>query len=314
MTISAGSVTYRTGDGSVPPEAVPALWSRAARPALWTPWAGAALSLEYALDSDAQAQWGRLTEALAVLAKAQRLWEITTHGYAREAGQTASLLVKRSPVLVQPARPPGTTGPLVPPGLHTPRRTLFFFPDRLYVRERGAYTAYAYPALGLEADTTQFTEEEEVPRDARIIGRKWRHADPNGGPDRRVRDNYRVAVTEYGVLTLGLAPGPLRLHVSSAAASDEFAARFRALGRPDAPPPPAQAPPPERFSLADCHRRLGLPASCTRSEAAAQYRQLVLATHPDRLHRAGPDVRAAASADLQEIVGAYKELKRLRGW
>ena len=323
VTVGRAAATYRAasadGSGDLSPEAVRRQLNRVSRLAAWTLWAGnRAFPLEYALDDDAQERWRRLTQALSALAKAQRLWEIMPRGYDGDAGQASppALIVKRTLASLRPALPPAVTSNLQPYCLQTLRRRFFFFPDRLYVLFRGAFEALEYPSLRLDADTTQFTEEQEVPGDAQIVGKRWRYADPSGGPDRSVRDNYRVSVTQYGVLTLTSESGPLALlHVSSAGASDQFAALFRSFLNPNAPERNAPAnPAPPRFSLADCHRRLGLPAFCTKSDATARYRQLVLTNHPDRMSRAAPEVREAANAQLQEIVQAYKELKRLRGW
>lgn len=72
-------------------------------------------------------------------------------------------------------------------------------------------------------------------------------------------------------------------------------------------PPPS--PPSE-----ECYGRLGLAPSCTKAEATRRFRRLVLAHHPDRMGEAGRGAREAANAEMQEIVLAYKDLKRLRGW
>ncbi len=72
---------------------------------------------------------------------------------------------------------------------------------------------------------------------------------------------------------------------------------------------PPQAPP-----SADCYQRLGLTPACTKAEATRQFRRLVLAHHPDRVQPTGLASEEEANVEMQEIVLAYRDLKRLRGW
>ncbi len=114
------------------------------------------------------------------------------------------------------------------------------------------------------------------------------------------------------------APSGLKatLHVSSVGAADQFAAlfgSFQSFRRSDGAMPPPSAP------SEGCYDRLGLTPSCTKAEATRQFRRLVLAHHPDRVSAAGRDTGGEtsgerANAEMQEIVLAYKDLKRLRGW
>ena len=46
---------------------------------------------------------------------------------------------------------------------------------------------------------------------------------------------------------------------------------------------------------------LGLPPGASVGEVRSEYRRLVMSWHPDRLQRAAPDLRAQATAFLQEL-------------
>ena len=250
-----------------------------------------------------------LNHALAALARAEKTWYITTRSRAAGLTQTAaSSLVGRREAGVQ--RCPARTLPsnVTPYCLQTGRGRLFFFPDRLYVQQSGRYAAYDYADLRLEQSLTRFLEEQTVPEDTQVVGKQWRHLHYAG--------NSGVPIVQYGTLTLTAPAGlAVLLHVSSVGAAEQFAALFHSFqryGQPQSSQAPASSA--SGLSPEDCCRRLGLPPACTKEEATAKYRQLVLSSHPDRMGQRAPEAQETAAVQLQEIIHTYKELKRLRGW
>ena len=267
--------------------------------------------LEYQFDTEARERWTLLNHALAALTRTERIWQITTHhraqGWKRASG--ASSLVTRTRAELRRELPVCLTSNITPYCLRLGSQRWLFFPDRLYVLQNGSYDALEYGHLRLTTDRMRFLEEEQVPRDARVIGKPW---------GRRVAQNPPgIPITEYGALEIearaGLRSGlRVMLQVSSVGAADQFTGLFasfqhfrRSDGSMPTPPPPPSA---------DCYRRLGLPSFCTQAEATRQFRRLVLAYHPDRVPRDTPEAQERANAEMQEIVLAYKDLKRLRGW
>ena len=266
--------------------------------------------LAYRLDADARERWTLLNHALAALTRTERIWRITARGRAegRQRAQGAASVVTRALAALRRETPAGLTSSITPYCLRLGAQRWLFLPDRLYVLQGRSYRAIDYAHLRVQAGKARFIEEERVPRDAQVVGRPLRHT-ASGGPQ-------GIPVAEYGVLEIeapSQASPALRvvLHVSSAGAADQFAALFRSFQtfrRSDGEMPPA-APPSEA-----CFERLGLTPSCTKAEATRQFRRLVLAHHPDLVSRASPDAGDRANLEMQEIVQAYKDLKRLRGW
>ena len=241
--------------------------------------------LEYHLDADARERWTLLNHALDALTRTERLWQITSRHYARgrKRSSGASSVVTRARAILRRESPAGLTSSLTPYCLFLPPQRWLFLPDRLYVLQNGSYEAVEYAHLTVKTGMTQFMEEEEIPRDAQVVGKPRQQAAsqaPQGLP-----------ITEYGVLEIEARSGPrsgLRaaLHVSSVGAADQFAALFKAFQqfRPSDGPMPPSAPPSE-----DCYLRLGLELTCTKAEATRQFRRLVLIHHPDRVSRAHPE-------------------------
>ena len=274
--------------------------------------------LIYQLDADARERWTLLNHALDALTRTERIWRIETRERTAGRQQDKEALVTRVRASLRRETPMGLTSSIMPYCLHLGTQRWLFLPDRLYVLQNGEYEAIEYARLKVAAGTTRFIEEEQVPRDAQVVGRPLRRTASGG--------TQGIPIAQYGVLEVEAPPEPgstpepgslaeselkATLHVSSVGAADQFAALFRAFQRfrrTDGEMPPSDAP------SEDCFGRLGLLPSCTKAEATRQFRKLVLIHHPDRVRVDGPDVRERANAEMQEIVLAYKDLKRLRGW
>lgn len=303
--------------------------------------------LQYEMDAQAQQKWGLLNQCVSSLGRSLRLWRITTHDptydWKRNAG--ASSLLTRNPSSVQQRTSRTIASNVNPYVLDIGTQQFYFFPDRVYVLENGTYGAVEYASLMLGVGQTRFIEEQGVPSDAQTVGQTWRFVNKSGGPDRRFNNNYQIPIAQYGVVELKSSTGlNLLLHVSSVAVAEQFTSLFQSFQghraqeapasrfqqpanpRPAPPPPPSDAPPrtsqrrrttppkPSPSKPADCYAVLGLTSACTKEEAAAKYRQLAMAYHPDRVSHMAVEFQTLATQKVQEINLAYAEIKRLRGW
>ncbi len=302
--------------------------------------------LEYKLEPSAQQRWDILAHSLSALAKAQRIWRITTqdHTYDWKRNAGASSLLNRTLAGVQQRSSANIASNVTPYCLNIIGQQFFFFPDRIYVLQNGMYGAVEYTSLMLGSGQTRFIEEQGVPQDAMVVGTTWRYVNKDGGPDRRFNNNHQIPIAQYGVVELRSATGlNVLLHVSSLSAVDQFSSlfmSFQGYGEPQhrhneqqtpPRPKPQQAPPrqeapkqnqrrastaqePPKSSPINCYQTLGLSASCTKEEASAKYRQLAMAYHPDRVNHLAPEFQQLANNKLREINQAYEEIKHLRGW
>jgi hypothetical protein len=287
--------------------------------------------LNYQMDQEASRRWSQLNQWVSSMGKSQRLWRVNTQDYTydqkRNAG--ASSLLTRSRASVQQRKPSLVESNITPYCLDIGGQQLFFFPDRVYVLQNGVFGAVEYSSLQLAVDQTRFIEEEGVPSDSQVVGHTWRYVNKSGGPDRRFNNNYQIPIAQYGVVEL---KSPTGLHVllqtSSVNVAQQCQTLFHAFHghqpnqqrqtqqppprpRQQPKPPPQKPPTPQPI---DCYKVLGLSANCTKEEAAAKYRAMMMAYHPDRVSHLAEDFQALAHKKAQEINLAYAEIKRLRGW
>ena len=88
----------------------------------------------------------------------------------------------------------------------SPNETIIFLPDRLFIIQGTKIASVNYTDMDISADTTDFIEEEILPRDAQVIRYTWKYVNKSGGPDRRFKDNKEIPVCLYGQLKFK-APG-----------------------------------------------------------------------------------------------------------
>jgi hypothetical protein len=97
--------------------------------------------------------------------------------------------------------------------------------DALHFENANGGDLYIYPAFLAIIDTQRkfglvdirelefnfhgqrFLEEEEVPKDAVVMGYTWSKVNKNGTPDKRFKDNYQIPICKYGEIELTSSTG-----------------------------------------------------------------------------------------------------------
>jgi hypothetical protein len=97
--------------------------------------------------------------------------------------------------------------PIIPLG----RKKLYFFPDFLLVADGAKVAGVSYSELQIKVQTSNFVEDGRVPTDSRVVGRRWKHPNKGGGPDRRYNDNRELPVCEYEDILFRSESGLLEL-------------------------------------------------------------------------------------------------------
>lgn len=167
----------------------------------------------YDLEDDAIQKFQDVFNALKVWGNSRKAWHIpaaksvdTMHERKRSAG--ASHLVKRKPITISTGKPPKflkTNIELV--SIPVGKQTINFFPDRLLIFEDKHVGAVGYENLVINYTNTRFIEEEEVPKDTRIVDSTWQYVNKKGGPDRRFKDNRKLPIVQYSEIHLRSASG-----------------------------------------------------------------------------------------------------------
>lgn len=162
----------------------------------------------YDVHGEEEAQrFQRLVDAFAQAGEAQRAWHVvasgavsTTHQHKVNAG--ASALINRLPLMRELGGPSNLSSNIIIPSLSTPRRSVYFLPDRILIRDGKHYADVAYRDSRAEAMSQRFIEDGAVPSDSELVGHTWQYVNVKGGPDRRFKNNRQLPILRYGRLTL----------------------------------------------------------------------------------------------------------------
>lgn len=137
----------------------------------------------------------------------QRAWHVIASGavsttYQHKVNAGASSLVRRLPLTRSLGGPRHLSTNIAVPSLTTARRSIYFLPDRVLIRDGRHYADVAYQNLRSIATVQRFIEDGTVPSDSMVLGHTWKYVNIKGGPDRRFNNNRQLPILQYGRLTL----------------------------------------------------------------------------------------------------------------
>lgn len=153
----------------------------------------------YDLDDTFEQAYTAIHSAAEMLAQCDRCWHISAAGkvHNRKYHAGASSLVERKITSVSITSPDFLKTNVDTVAVEVGVQTLYFFPDRMLVFDRGKVGAVGYDELGLKVSSTRFIEDDSLPRDANVVDYTWKFVNKKGGPDRRFANNRQLPICVY---------------------------------------------------------------------------------------------------------------------
>jgi len=189
--------------------------------------------LLYDLEPEVEELYKQLHEALEELKTVGKIWLIEARGKSEDAKHEggATHLVRRQVISVTTGLPKFLRSNIEAPTIPVGKQTLFFLPDVLLVCEGKSFGAINYRDLKVDVKEGRFVEDTEVPRDAKIVDKTWKHVNKSGGPDKRFKDNRELPVVLYEEIRLSSATGLNEtLQVSRQGIGEKITGVLRDLG------------------------------------------------------------------------------------
>jgi hypothetical protein len=158
------------------------------------------------------------------LSQSHRVWRITTMVKTtdRKRNAGASSIMSRSAIHIGKLRIPNVETTIEVMGIDVGSIRMFFLPDLMLYWQSKTFAAIQYSDLHVEAGTTRFVEDDQVPSDATVVDTAWPYVNKDGGPDRRFNNNRQLPVAQYGTLTFATATG-LNIHLQTSSADKALA-------------------------------------------------------------------------------------------
>ncbi len=166
----------------------------------------------YEVEGPPAERFQALADSFTAIQQCAAHWHVTAQGAVRTTQQYkthagASSLLRRDSGKADLAGPPVLVTNIAVPSLHARKRSVYFLPDRILVRDGRRYADVSYLNCRSTGTATRFIEEGRIPRDAQRVGTTWKYVNKGGGPDRRYKNNPQLPIMQYGQLTLAAQPG-----------------------------------------------------------------------------------------------------------
>lgn len=212
----------------------------------------------YEVSGPSAEEFQSLANSFTLMQQSSANWYITARGavsttrqYKTNAG--ASSIIKRIRGRADVSGPPLLATNIAVPSLHARKRSVYFLPDRVLIRDRRKYADVPYSACQVSGTVTRFIEEGHRPKEARQVDSTWKFVNKGGGPDRRYKNNPKLPVMQYSQLSLSAEPGfRFQWQASRADAAPALAAALSAMKTIPVLPAPAQ-PVPTEPQVASAH-------------------------------------------------------------
>jgi hypothetical protein len=166
----------------------------------------------YEVDDVPAQKFQRLTDSFGLMQQCIASWQVvaagmvrTTQQYKTNAGASSIQNRARGTATIKGPRVLATN--IAVPSLHARKRSVYFLPDRILVRDGKTYADIPYSACRVTGSGTRFIQSPPLPGDGTRVGTTWKYVNKGGGPDRRFKNNPQLAIMLYGELTLQTATG-----------------------------------------------------------------------------------------------------------
>lgn len=170
----------------------------------------------YELDQEIQGAYERVYLALENLAGASVKYLLTSTASV-EASQAryhagVNTLIKTSSLNLNLTAPSRVSANVPIPCLAAGNETLCFFPERLIILQGSGTSerigAVPYSQLKVSHERTNFTLDTDIaPPNTEVVGHTWQYVNKNGSPDRRFKNNRRLAKIACECVGFGSATG-----------------------------------------------------------------------------------------------------------
>lgn len=166
----------------------------------------------YEVDGAPAARFQALADSFSKMQQCAAHWHVVAEGAVRttrkyKVNSGASTIIRRDRGKADVAGPPVLATNIAVPSLHARKRSVYFLPDCILIRDGRRYADMPYANCRATGTATRFIEHGQVPRDGERIGTTWRYANKGGGPDRQYKNNPQLPIMRYGELTLTAQPG-----------------------------------------------------------------------------------------------------------
>lgn len=159
---------------------------------------GEDVSIDYDFEGDSKEEYDLTNKLLAGILESDEVFLVNELAEENER----NIIVDRSNLTIGKNLPKGFETNVEVINLKSDDFSIYFLPDALMLEKNGKVKAIDYKDLKIDLRAEDFMEEGKVAKDATLIEKTYKHANKDGGPDKRYKDNPEVNIVEYGILEM----------------------------------------------------------------------------------------------------------------
>ena len=159
---------------------------------------GEDVSIDYDFEGDSKEEYDLTNKLLAGILESDEVFLVNELAEENER----NIIVDRSNLTIGKNLPKGPETNVEVINLKSDDLSIYFLPDALLLEKNAKVKAIDYKALKIDLRAEDFMEEGKVAKDATLIEKTYKHANEDGGPDKRYKDNPEVNIVEYGILEI----------------------------------------------------------------------------------------------------------------
>lgn len=152
------------------------------------------VSLEYDFEEGSKEEYDLSNKLLAGILESDEVFLIND--------LENDLILDRSPLRLVKGLPNGIDTNVDIISLKADGISISFLPDALLLAKNKDLKAIDYKDLRVDLRAEDFKEEGKIAKDARVLEKTYKHANKDGSPDKRYKDNPEVSLVEYGILQM----------------------------------------------------------------------------------------------------------------
>lgn len=165
--------------------------------------------LEYLMDEYTEEKYSNVTEKWLSLNKSSGLWQIITSSRVTDKKHNAgaSNSITRQKIRITKSHPRFVKSKIQFVTLKLKRETVYLLPEKILIVRKRKVGVVSYDELKFNKRGYRFIENQKVPSDAEIVDHTWQKVNKDGSPDKRFKNNRKLPVCNYGLLTMQTAAG-----------------------------------------------------------------------------------------------------------
>lgn len=164
--------------------------------------------IDYDMTDEAKEELDQTNSFLEGIMESDAVWLVhEIEDFDRDNEEAKMRIVDRSPISFYE----GTGGEIETNAptytLEAGSTKLIFLPDSIVIKEGSKLTALGFDEIDINLSKASFLEDGNIPKDATLLGKTYEHTNKDGSPDKRFKENKKLDLVEYGMLSLEKHPG-----------------------------------------------------------------------------------------------------------